>query len=421
MGDFVKYFSKIKRKGIIKTVLFIVVSPLYLCISFIFKIFLKYSKIDDNMIIFSSLPDVSDNSNILYRYYRKCDKYKNHKFIWFLSKNSNINDYNETNTKFIKSESHYHHGKTLKAMYYASKAKLIYFTHSSPVSSFKIKNGQTVINLWHGCGYKSIQKQSKSYIEENPFNYALVPGNAFIEPKKEFWGCKKEQIIPIGYPRYDLLFEENHSAYRYAEKIKGNTKLIVWMPTFRKTGSNYYPEENINMNYDIPLLNSEEELLSLNELCKKSRVTILIKRHPMQVCYQSEYMNLTNIIFLDNNDLVQNNIDLYSLLKYTDGLVTDYSSVAIDYILLDKPIAFTLNDFESYSRTRGFVFQNPKEYMPGHHLYTCNDLKQFIMDISLNKDMYKVDRNNIVHKIHNKCDNYCKRIVDYIEKLDKEL
>lgn len=412
-----KYFSKIKRKGISKTILFIIISPVYLCVSCIFKLFLKFIKIDDKMIIFSSLPDFSDNAKVLYDYYKKCDKYEDYKFVWFMSKNADISQYDEFNTIFIKSESHYHRGKTLKAIYYASKAKIIYFTHSSPVSSSRIKSNQIVINLWHGCGYKSVQKQSKTYIQENPFNYALVPGDVFIDTKKRFWGCRKAQILPIGYPRYDLLFEENNLTHLYTRKIKKNNKLIVWMPTFRKTGASYYPEETVDMNYDIPLLNSEEELLSLNELCKKRKVTILMKRHPMQVRYKSEHMNLTNIIFVNNNDLVKNNIDLYSLLKYTDGLITDYSSVAIDYILLDKPIAFTLDDFESYSNTRGFVFQNPKEYMPGHHLYTCSDLIQFIMDVSLNKDIYNTDRNNIVYKIHNKCDNYCKRIVDYVEKL----
>lgn len=413
-----KIINKIRKKGIFNTIGYIIINPMYLIIMFMFTFFLEKVNVDTKMILFISEPDFSDNAKELYEYYRNEKKYKNYKFVW-LTKN-NLKKINTTNTIFIKSKSKLHTSKTLKAQYYTAKSKIIFFTHSSPFEDIRKKENQIIINLWHGCGYKNTKKEKQSYIEKYPFDYALVPGKIFIHTKKIFWGCKKNQILPIGYPRFDLLKKENNKTYNFSNSIKKNNKLILWMPTFRNTGNGYYPEEKIEKKFDLPLLNSEEELLELNNLCKENKIVLCIKRHPMQIKYNCEKNNYTNIVFIDNNTLVNNEIDLYSLLKYTDSLITDYSSVAIDYLLLDKPIAFTLDDFEEYSKTRGFVFKNPKKYMPGHHIYNFEDMKKYIEDIGNDKDLCKEDRQAIMNEVHNPCDNYCERIVDKIEEIMEE-
>lgn len=415
-----KIINKIKKKGIKNTLVFIIINPIYIVLKKVSIIILKNIKVDEKYILFKSEPDFSDNAKALYEYYKKTKKYEDYKFVWLISKNNNIKKYKEEKTIFIKNDSFFHKGTNLKSLYYISKSKIIFFTHSSPFGDIKKKNNQLVINLWHGCGYKNTQKTEKSYIERHPFDYGIVPGKIFVETKKTFWGCEKKQILPLGYPRYDILRKENTSTLKYIKKIKKNNKLILWMPTFRNTGNGYYPEEKIEKNFDLPLLNSEKELLELNNICKENKIVLCIKRHPMQIKYNCEKNNYTNIIFIDNNTLVNNEIDLYSLLKYTDGLITDYSSVAIDYLLLDKPIAFTLDDFEEYLKTRGFVFKDPKKYMPGHHIYNFNDIKKYIEDVGNDKDLYKEDRQAIMNEVHNPCDNYCERIVNKIEELMEE-
>lgn len=47
---------------------------------------------------------------------------------------------------------------------------------------------------------------------------------------------------------------------------------------------------------------------------------------------------------------VPNQMDLYEILPHTDLLITDYSSVYFDYLLLDKPIVFTPTDLGEYSK-----------------------------------------------------------------------
>lgn len=409
-------FNKIKKRGLILTIIYCLITAIYKFIKFFYIRILKMSKVEENIYIFSSRPDFSDNAKYMYSYILNKHEGVNEKYIWLVNFDYQSTDCNN-NTKFIKLNSKFHKGQSLKALYYISKAKMIFFTHTSPMKELKKKDDQIIINLWHGCGYKSVEKGEKSWIDDNPFDYALVPGTVFIKTKSEFWGCNENQILPIGYPRYDLLFQENLDAEKYKKKICSNNKLVVWMPTFRKTINGNYPEEQVCSNYDLPLLSSDSEMKYLNEICKKENIVLCIKRHPMQLAYSCEHLHLSNIIFIDNEFLVNNNIDLYSLLRYSDSLITDYSSIAIDYLLLDKPIAFTLNDFESYSKSRGFVFDDPKKYMPGHHIYNFSDLIDYLKSVAEGQDAYKGDRDRIMSDVHNRCDNYCERIFNHINKL----
>lgn len=411
--------EKVKRKGISTSVIYLINSLIYKITKIPYKFILDRLSVKENYIVFTSLPDFSDNSKILYDYMLENCKDKNYKYIWLVKKiDKNIQKSTNNTTIFIKNVSKFHKGQTLRALFYTSIAKMIFFTHGSPKENLKIKKEQIVINLWHGCGYKSVEKNKTSYIERNYFDYALVPGNIFIDNKAVFWGCDKNQILNIGYPRYDLLFKENDKTREYVEKLRnGNNKIIIWMPTFRKTEFGVYPEEKINDSFELPILNSENDLILLNSICKENSAILCIKKHPYQIEYKSSKLELSNIIFIDNDDLVENNIDLYSLMKYTDGLITDYSSIAIDYILIDKAIGFTLDDFENYSKTRGFAFENPKEYMPGYHIYNFEEFKSCLYDISRGNDVYKQNREKIINEVHNKCDNYCRRIYNKITEI----
>ena len=105
---------------------------------------------------------------------------------------------------------------------------------------------------------------------------------------------------------------------------------------------------------------------------------------------------------------------MYMFIALTDALISDYSSVAVDYLIVDRPIAFTLDDYEAYKKTRGFVFENPLIYMPGHHLYTFDDLEHFLLDVSMGLDPYKEQRAQVSLKAICLSDNYCQSILKRI-------
>lgn len=402
------YKKQKARLGVVGALSFVFRSTIHKLLIPIYRLVI-YSlyKVDNNKITFFSSPDFSDNAKVLYEYLNK--RGSNYSYRWIVEEDN----YKDTeNTKYIVGKTKKNSGFTLEVLREIATSKYVFFTHSSPVYEFGARNGQVVVNLWHGCGYKN--RTSKiPWISMNPFDYVLVPGEIFVKTKSRFFGCRKEQVLPIGYPRYDLLFAESNSTHDFVMLLKGNSlKFIIWMPTYRKTESGNFGVERIQGYYDLPILKSQDELLLLNEVCRTNGITLCIKRHPHQVRYSCESLELSNICFISNETLVAKEIDLYNMLQYTDGLITDYSSIAIDYILLNKPIAFALNDYNNYHDAQGFVFENPLEYMPGDHLYSYDDMIAYLIKIRDGIDSSKNQREKIFGEVHNPCENYCKRICD---------
>ena len=96
--------------------------------------------------------------------------------------------------------------------------------------------------------------------------------------------------------------------------------------------------------------------------------------------------------------------DLYALLGQADGLITDYSSVYFDYLLLNRPIGFTVDDMEEYMKNRGFVVDDPRPLMPGQFLNTPEDFCGFLSDLLEGRDPYGEERLR-VKELTNKYDD----------------
>lgn len=141
-----------------------------------------------------------------------------------------------------------------------------------------------------------------------------------------------------------------------------------------------------------------------------------MKLHPYQAELPVFQRHYDNILVLRNKDLETENLQLYQVIPYSDALITDYSSIATDYLLLDKPIIFTLDDYEEYAASRGAFFpENAKDYMKGYHIYNVDDLEKALRDIAVGKDIYKEEREKIFPEYHAYKDgNSARRVLDAI-------
>ena len=101
------------------------------------------------------------------------------------------------------------------------------------------------------------------------------------------------------------------------------------------------------------------------------------------------------------------------MLRQVDGLVGDYSSVSLQYLLLNKPMAFVIPDLEDYKEKRGFVFEDPLEFMPGNIVNTKEEFYEFLSQMANGEDRYKEKRETVCNVIHQYKDgNACKRVLE---------
>ena len=94
----------------------------------------------------------------------------------------------------------------------------------------------------------------------------------------------------------------------------------------------------------------------------------------MDILQQRMFPSFSTILILKQADL---KCQLYPLLGNCDYLLTDYSSVWVDYEIMDKPIGFVMDDIEQYRSSRGFNFDNMDKILPGPILSSLDSLISF--------------------------------------------
>jgi CDP-glycerol glycerophosphotransferase (TagB/SpsB family) len=227
------------------------------------------------------------------------------------------------------------------------------------------------------------------------------------------------KYIVSGAPRNDLLFLSNGKSNMkriYGDQIDGY-KTILFMPTFRK-------DSNVNLSFkSIESLFGFDQfsLESFDQFLEANNCKLIFKPHPHAedvVFRLLDNYSLSNLLVLKNEDLVKNSLDLYELINATEMLITDYSSVFYDYLLIDRPIIFTPTDINSYEQDRGFVIESFASWIPGPKAVTQDELQVEITNCLLETDYYADKRAWLRDLNHRYKDgNSSDRLWSFIEKI----
>lgn len=282
---------------------------------------------------------------------------------------------------------------TKEADYEIAIAKYIIFDQANYTYLPKLHPEQKTIQLWHGVGLKDMSRidniKYDYFISTSHWTNETSFKNTFVA--KEFLNC--------GYPRNDILLQNKENKYdtlfcdnNIMEFIKNTDgRLILYAPTHRES------------NPIIPL-----DFKSLNEQLKDLNFTMIIKFHPFVLKYydNNSSISYSNIKFHNANG------DIYPILKYFDILISDYSSIVYDFLLLDRPIIFFNYDIEEYTQNMPLLFDYD-EYSPGQKVKTHDELIQAIQK----KDSYKKERKKIKSKFFDLNLNMaCENILNFIKE-----
>lgn len=260
----------------------------------------------------------------------------------------------------------------------------------------KPRNGQNVFNLWHGMPLKRVGNMVKGFekTDYNYFTHVLCTSDFFRDIMKKSFSCDDGQIAICGQPRTDEMV-------RSASEKECSQRIALWLPTFRQGRCD-----------ELNIL-SEKQFETLDDICEKYGWDIVIKLHPLSEAEISEDKKYKHIKILTQKQFEDTNGNLYTLLGQADCLITDYSSVYFDYLLLDKPIGFAVGDMEEYEKERGFTFENPHEYMPGEILTDGEKIIGFLTDVMEGRDDFADKRQKLNNLFNRYCDgNNCERAVE---------
>lgn len=385
----------------------------------------KHSDLED-MILFRSGPhassyvkgmDFGDNARALFEHILSENYNEKYKIVWMVKNPQEFLLYkNIKNVSFVSFEWSTSEKEEERDSYYYALclSKYIFFTDAYGFAR-NCRPDQVRVQLWHGCGFKTRVNFVRC---EKRYEYTTVISDLYARIHRDIYGLREDQILVTGYAKQDWLFHPISDEYKEILHIPEVPKYVFWLPTFRTTEKkldllNEYKLDSVT---GLPFVNTIEQLKQLNQMLIEEDVVLVIKLHPFQDKSQICTMDASNIILLDNEQLVEEDIQVNQLLGWADGLISDYSSAAVDYMLLDRPIAFMLEDVEEYRSSRGFVFDNIQEWLPGMEIYSFEDLLLFIREVSRAEDSTKAKRQRLTQEMHKfQDDNNCKRILETLK------
>lgn len=377
----------------------------------------------ESIIVFRSGPhmkeyvpglDFADNAKVLFDYMLKHNYNQKYRLIWVVK---NPNDYEPLyrdyeNVEFISEPTmdyeieHYY--RTI------SLAKFFFFTDAYGIGKYA-RDDQVRVQLWHGCGFKS---RLSNISCADRYEYMTVTGPLYAKEHARVFGLRDEQILLTGIPKGDEVIAgidaASQKCIRDVLHIPMAAGYILWLPTYRKAQSSLKQSNGYELlsEYNLPLVDSYKDLEALNEQLRDDNLILLIKLHPFQENIKNSKDTFSNICFINNEDLLKSGISVNRIMGMTKALISDYSSAAVDYLALNRPIGFITEDIDSYKADRGFIFDAIEEYLPGMLINNSKELAQFINAIALGTDTTYEKRNRLLLKMNCYSDgNNCKRII----------
>lgn len=272
-------------------------------------------------------------------------KHGNYNIIWFVK---DLKTYMPEGVKKVKYGS-------LKALFYMITARLWLDTvRDNPKPLFKRK-GQYYIQMWHGGIFMKgqerdvEQKLNRGYIRDakRDSKFAdFVLSNCTKRTeliRRAFWFSG--EILEFGIPRDDVLFNPRQDEIKELKNRYniGNKKIILYAPSFRNN-ENFYT----NLNFDY------KKIIKICNQKFNDEFVFCIKLHPHD-CNRQYFGNFKNIINLTNE------ADSQLVLSASDIVISDYSSMLLDFILTGK-YAFTFApDYEEYISKERYLYIDLKE------------------------------------------------------------
>jgi CDP-glycerol glycerophosphotransferase (TagB/SpsB family) len=233
----------------------------------------------------------------------------------------------------------------------------------------------------------------------------------------EAFGVSGETVFISGYPRNDLLLRAKEKKKTIENKIGiSNTysKILIWLPTFRKSVTD--AERNDGTEAGNPFYLEGFDVNEFDHFLKEHNALCFVKPHPMAVKYDMALPGNPNLFFIDDKWLSEKGITLYDLAGITEILISDVSSVVIDYLLLDQPIICISEDFEEYRQKRGFYFHDIENWLPSKMLKDKHELYKELEACFLEGSSYNYEiRNRLKNSFFlHKDDKSTERLVKFV-------
>lgn len=255
--------------------------------------------------------------------------------------------------------------------------------------------GQKIVYIGHG---EPLTKGSGYWIGDEAIGATVAMASSTIG--KAFrcvqHGLRPDQVLLIGAPRNDRLLQADRERMRQA--IAGwlpeqTSTLFVWLPTFRGDISGGL--DGVDLDTGTPL--DLEGLEQVDRWLAANHAAILLKPHRRS---RSHPESLERIRTIDEVALNEARLPLSSVLAAADCLITDASSIWVDFLLLGRPLICCFPDLEAYRSTRGLNLEPYDAWFPGPLVTDADGLVDEMARVTAGADSYADRRAWLTRALH---------------------
>ena len=317
-------------------------------------------EVQDDVVLYESFHGARLDCNpyAIFLFLYKEPKYKDWKHVWVVNNLTAV----PSNLRSLKNVVFVARNSDAYLRYLSCAAVLI--NNSTFPPYFIRKPSQKYLNTWHGTPWKFMGKDiTNNFMEHKNTQRNFLHATHLLSPNEHSTNVFLDRydikdmfqgdIAELGYPRIDLTLNasETEKINLYSRLgLDGRRKVVLYAPTWRGTLGNAESDMQALLQ-EIRLLNSVD-------------CDLLFRGH----YFSSDSDDLEEINALS----VPSDITTNELLSIVDVLVTDYSSIAFDFMATGRPIIYYLHDYAEYSEDRGLYFHHTE--LPGSVCFKSIDL-----------------------------------------------
>ncbi|MBQ3136364.1 MAG: CDP-glycerol glycerophosphotransferase family protein [Clostridia bacterium] len=317
---------------------------LYNFYAFLFNISAFLFSVKENRIAFISMhnENFKDSLGCVYEYLKN---EKNYEFVLITREDLSVRKPFKVFAFFF-----------LKSKLLATSKYVFLNDNFMPMGKLNFRKETVITQLWHGEGaFKKFglhipqpeDLRKREIAANEKLTYVVCSSEGVKKIYSEAFGVSEERVIPLGAPRLDYLMNEENRE-KAKEKILSlypqtkDKKIVLYAPTFRDDADR---DRNLLDSFDF-----EKLLAELGE-----EYFLFVRLHPQ--------VHTASVGFRCAVDVTDYE-DVRELVLASDILITDYSSICMDFCALDKKTVFYCPDLDWYRERRDFYFDY-EAFVPG--------------------------------------------------------
>lgn len=288
-------------------------------------------------------------------------------------------------------------------------------------SADALPDSMVIFFLDHGSPVKfgQVMKSESGKRKRNNIDYWITLSKFHTTHRIQYPEANQPTYLTTGFPRNDVLFESSQDLLSSSFRLAEGYTTMLYAPTKRKSSRwgqpvQLFPFDDFDHN-------------RLFSFLRDHNIQLLINLHPTSMQQLSNpnlqewskslrnrlrrLTSCSHIQLTSEETIVRAN----ELMSISDILITDYSSMYHDYLLLDRPILFFPYDYNEFRRNLGFSY-NYYKHLPGPDIRSFEEFLSYSRKILDEEDPHRYDRKRLQRRMHANIDsNSTKRVVESIK------